>query len=116
MATLTPIPNPACCRGKCKEWKNMLNFLHRVPKFWLADCCKTCLIWYPKNLVVKCPCCHQRVRSTPNHRSKNYLTESEIRQIIIDARARGWTLLKHDNIVKSILDFESITYSYKRLK
>jgi len=94
----------------------MINFLPHVPYYQIADRCKTCLIWYPKYLIVKCPCCHQRVRSKPNHRKKGYLPESEIRKIIKEKLESGWTILKNDDIVKRILEYEYVTLEYKHLR
>ena len=116
MPALTPIPNDARCRRKCIEWKDLINFLKYVPQYYIADRCKTCLIWFPKSMVVKCPCCHQRVRTVPNRRLKTYLPESKIKQIIKEAIDKGWTLLKNDRITKQILEYERITHEYKRLR
>ena len=115
MSKLTPKPGSGC-RRICVEWKDLINFLQHVPYYQLADRCKSCLIWFPKNMIVKCPCCHQRVRSTPKHRKTSYLPEAETKEIIRKAMANGWTLLKNDEFVKNILEYENITQKYKRLK
>lgn len=113
LVELKPSPRDKNCKGLCKEWKNMINFIPRVPRYRLGDRCKTCLIWFPKFIVVKCPCCRQRVRTRPDQKLKTYPPETEIQQIIIDKKATGWTILKNDKIIKKMLQFEYVNHSYK---
>lgn len=53
---------------KCKQWGNMLDFpyIPGFPKYYLADNCAICRVWFPKGKVGRrCPCCSGPIRFKP---------------------------------------------------
>lgn len=97
------------CHEDCDGWKNMVNFIYGVPHYALADYCVLCDVWYPKHVLLRCPCCNVLLR---RGRTKFRLGEKEgrensseyIRKMIEKATEKGWTLLNPD-IWKKILDY-----------
>jgi hypothetical protein len=103
------------CKGLCKDWKDMINFIRGIPQFYIADRCLHCNIWFPKHTLVYCPCCHQRVRITPNRRMKTMKSNDEIRHIIKLKLDSGWTLLKQNKMVKQFLELQYQSHNNKTL-
>ena len=97
------------CQQDCLGWKNMINFLYGVPYYSLADLCNVCDVWYPKHVLLRCPCWNEKLRKG---RTRFKLGQKEgrekssdyIRKRIEKAIEEGWTLLNPD-IWKVVLDY-----------
>jgi len=100
------------CRGNCAGWKGMINFIHGLPKYAVADRCTLCEVWYPKNTMRRCPCCRHPLRvgrSTFPQGTKHLKNPSreEQKKKIEMAVKGGWIPLKEE-IWKSVLDYRII--------
>ena len=90
----------------------MINFIHGLPKYAVADRCTLCGIWYPKYTMRRCPCCRYPLRSKratfpKGTKHLKHPSKDEQREKIKQAMKAGWYPLK-DDIWKSVLDFRII--------
>ena len=98
------------CQGVCKNWHGMINFIRSVPRYAIADRCHRCDMWYPKNMLIRCPCCNSILRiKRKKFNEQRYIVpvknNQEIIMLIENAMSKGWTLLNRD-IWKAIKDHE----------
>lgn len=99
------------CNDKCSGWKNMVNFIHDLPFYLLANYCSICKVWYPKHTLVKCACCNKQLRvsrRTPSSKDVDRfrnLTPEYIESVIRAHQAKGWTLI-NENVMKAAIDFQ----------
>jgi hypothetical protein len=97
------------CQENCDGWKNMINFIWGVPHYSIADLCCSCDVWYPKHVLLRCPCCNRllrraRQRSNSTCKKSSDVDTEMVRKKLEAALASGWTLLKPE-IWKAILDY-----------
>jgi hypothetical protein len=100
------------CKGICKHWIGLINFIPGVPNYFLADYCVECARWFPKYILVYCPCCSNRLRNTRKRYAKGVIKNrdipaDEIKAKIMDAiENKNWTLLNDKKIWQNILDWK----------
>lgn len=94
---------------KCLEWKDMLDFpyIPGLPKYYLADNCPLCEVWFPKGKVGRfCPCCSRRVRFKP----RRYALDSKMFPVwdkMLEEYKRcheDWQLIR-PRVYKDIIDY-----------
>jgi hypothetical protein len=85
-----------------------VNFITGVPKFAVADCCSICEMWFPKDKLLRCPCCNMmfRKRALQKKGKNRYITKEEIDRRIEEAKQKGWKVIDTDKLKKAMLDYK----------
>lgn len=108
------------CRGLCSVWKGSIRFIYHLSRYAVADKCRTCVCWYPKYALKKCPCCKSslgRRRQKLNNQRYSFPLKSneEVISVIERSVKEGWSLIKTDSLQKAICDYE-ILCEFDRLR
>lgn len=90
----------------------MINFIRGVPNYSIASLCCSCDVWYPKHVLLRCPCCNRKLRTARQRAGRKGLKSRDVDAEMVRTRVEaaiesGWTLLKPE-IWKVVLDYRII--------